>query len=921
MLMQVWWVASTADMTFDGLGVGDLFERACMSLGCSPSPHVLIDALNDTDDPRQALIAIIGSASQSKDDAMLVDEVALDEIFHRAEASRGAKVSRWLHAISQLSLRPGGETYADKARAKLRDALSELEQHVGKRQAGRKTDISTGAALDPIIQEKLTTPAKALSPQASRDCLVRCIEHGRLQARRASKQSLVVVLGNTGAGKSAFINLLHGCTFGLTDEGKMAVSSESPVSELMRIGHSNKSETFAPQVEPATATFGAGFAFADCPGFLDNRGFEINVANAVNVKQAIAAATSVRVVVIINYYSLLADRGKGVKDLLTILSGLFGTAENVIAHAGSVLLAISQAPVTHPEIGKALTLDVHRQRLLDPSGLDEEAQALLGTLGANVIIYHLMQRGDPSWHGRSGIIERIKRLIPITAPGPLFRSAIDEADKESLRVLVHGLGGQVRQAMIDGQYDAAADLVADLLELRLVENDFVATIVEGGVNGLMDERMARLRTLLAEAEAVEGGGEEKEEEGADEEGGPTPLPTDPQERFEEARKELRELSAVLAAFAGIREVRERLEGLLADATLQLESSVKKAAEAVGRRTVDEPLRDVLRAVGDNVVREVLWLPARAAEMHKAQLEERARLEATHTSDLRALHSRGASEEEMDGAGERYGVLVHEATIHAEAANETWRTHIANAHMKLARRDEALMADEGSAFWSKVGSTSERLNSEAGPVDWARKRVNDDDCEVISIIFRSFELRHLKMLILSSNIFGDAGVTALADATAFGALPCVEKLFLDNNQIGDVGLTELAGAMASGRLSTLIFLDLNRNAIGDDGMSALARAIEGGALSNLVTLYLHANMIGDAGTAALASVIVAQSVLPKLEKLWLYKNSIDDRGLFALTTALSNGGLTSLKSLQLEGNPAKKEVQQAALDVVKQRMGA
>ena len=91
----------------------------------------------------------------------------------------------------------------------------------------------------------------------------------------------------------------------------------------------DSASTFALQVEDAASTFGDGFSFADCPGFLDNRGFEINVANAVNVRQTLSAADSVVVVVIINYHSLLSDRGKGVKDLFHILSGLFGNVQNV----------------------------------------------------------------------------------------------------------------------------------------------------------------------------------------------------------------------------------------------------------------------------------------------------------------------------------------------------------------------------------------------------------------------------------------------------------------------------------------------------------------------------------------------------------------------------------------------------------------
>ena len=232
------------------------------------------------------------------------------------------------------------------------------------------------ASLPEVVRKKLAMPGSALTPAESRSCLVSCIQHGKAVAKRAEGKRIVVVLGNTGAGKSAFVNLLHGCTFAYEEEDKMVVRRDSPLDELMRIGHSNASETFAPQVEDAAESVGAGFAFVDCPGFLDNRGFEINVANAVNVRHAVAAASSAVVVVVVNYYSLRADRGKGLHDLLSILLGLFGSVESVKAHAPSVLLAISHAPVVHAETQRPLSRDDHKRRLLDPSGLDQPSQAL-----------------------------------------------------------------------------------------------------------------------------------------------------------------------------------------------------------------------------------------------------------------------------------------------------------------------------------------------------------------------------------------------------------------------------------------------------------------------------------------------------------------------------------------------------------------
>jgi predicted GTPase len=100
-----------------------------------------------------------------------------------------------------------------------------------------------------VIHKKLCTPGGVtLTAEESRHCLLCCVEHGQAQSRHALGKRCVVVLGNTGAGKSAFINLLHGCTFELSADDTMVVSRASAVTELMTIGLTNRSETFAPQV-------------------------------------------------------------------------------------------------------------------------------------------------------------------------------------------------------------------------------------------------------------------------------------------------------------------------------------------------------------------------------------------------------------------------------------------------------------------------------------------------------------------------------------------------------------------------------------------------------------------------------------------------------------------------------------------------
>ena len=58
------------------------------------------------------------------------------------------------------------------------------------------------------------------------------------------------------------------------------------------------------------------------------------------------------------------------------------------------------------------------------------------------------------------------------------------------------------------------------------------------------------------------------------------------------------------------------------------------------------------------------------------------------------------------------------------------------------------------------------------------------------------------LNLSNTQIGDAGVTALAQACAGGALAQVTTLSLARNQIGDAGLSALSDSCATGAMAQL-----------------------------------------------------------------------------------------------------------------------
>ena len=274
--------------------LGTLYRRACEVLSTTPS-ECLVTCF-DSEDPKAALVALIRQrlpedaqnpepAQPSATSPVAVQPEAVHpnpesvhpnpeavhpnpEAVHSGmercgehgpadlPASFPACSELWhcLQELAQVSSLGELETI-ELARTRLREAVTRHAGRGSQRQEARhatrtiRTASLASGQVDPVIHKKLCTPGGVtLTAEESRHCLLCCVEHGQAQSRHALGKRCVVVLGNTGAGKSAFINLLHGCTFELSADDTMVVSRASAVTELMTIGHTNRSETFAPQV-------------------------------------------------------------------------------------------------------------------------------------------------------------------------------------------------------------------------------------------------------------------------------------------------------------------------------------------------------------------------------------------------------------------------------------------------------------------------------------------------------------------------------------------------------------------------------------------------------------------------------------------------------------------------------------------------
>lgn len=224
-----------------------------------------------------------------------------------------------------------------------------------------------------------------------------------LSREKATGKSLVLVLGNTGAGKSTFVNYLAGCKMKIRDENALELTYDAE-NPIMEIGHGSSSFTNEPQLYFDRNT---GLTYCDCPGFFDNRGAEFDIANSYAIKSMLTHARSVKaIVLLINEHSLRADRARGLQDASNILAQLLGIDNNSLSEdiRNSLIILVTRGNFsnTTEEIRSFVTKGVDGGRFqfldqlisriwqYDPQDLPENIEAA-GAIARQDIIQHLKE--------------------------------------------------------------------------------------------------------------------------------------------------------------------------------------------------------------------------------------------------------------------------------------------------------------------------------------------------------------------------------------------------------------------------------------------------------------------------------------------------------------------------------------------------
>ena len=734
-------------------------------------------------------------------------------------------------------------------------------------------DLSEGGMPD-VVFRKLNDPGLKLSVDERLECLQGCIAAGECRAAKGDGCNMVMVIGNTGAGKSTLVNFLHGCVMESvrldSEQGRkkkvVRVSADSEVKELMEIGHTNRSMTFIPDVERAPD---GRWTWVDCPGFLDNRGPEINIANAVNIKRTIARAQSVRVVVILNYHSLKSDRGKGVRDLAKILQALFSDAGRMQQLAGSVLLGVTQTPPAD-ENGDSNELEDIRGEVSDTTGLGEDEAAIITSLASSMFLYHPINKGAESWSSREMLLEAIAALTPIDDPGDVFRTVLTLEDESALREIVQALASRVEAGLRERDYLLVGKTLASLNSIERVDNIFVTRLLsqarDGALNTVSQMREHAMQNLMLDL-------------------------------FEEAEHAIDELMKVKRAFA---HGAPKLARVALDCARSVQTALirrRRDVEDMARlRTMAESAND-LRAVLQKQIdklegmqeasrEQVAGLEAQLSEAREASAAQKERLATDFAAEQERLRSQlqKASEQErarleteieaLNAAKNKHlQELDERASKNEEILERTLAENrrLAEKHEEQMREARAREAEEKArveAAEAEERRLAEENAARAEQEEQERNQANRRDGEGYTALMRaaragdSAEVKRLLSLGTEVNLIEGEGIgrTALMFAAIGGFVPSV-RLLLEGGADPDIktsdGRTALALAKAKRNWRVTDMLRDRTTPFDEErdssGNTALMRAAEEGEVETvreLLAAGADVDAHNDAGHTAL-----------------------------------------------------------------------
>lgn len=327
------------------------------------------------------------------------------------------------------------------------------------------------------ITVMISIVASDTSPVTNVTAFFEFLEKHEAQLEYSEKKDVILMLGNTGAGKSTLTSLitdveLFSIAIGDEDSGEfIIIDKDEKISGIS----TTQSKTIVPDLMIEN-----GNVFYDCPGFTDSRGVTHDISVTYLIQKVIRHAESVKLVFTISYSSVKNGAGDR-NDFMELVKHAINLVKNVDKYQNSIALVVTKVENKYTKKGgqlipvgdKSLIAGIAKFLQQVKTGLtteygdktiSNEDRALIGKKLKFVDTLLEMDNRDE--------YTRIQILRLADEAGPVKDLPMLQMEKSSIKVMIHQHIQFVRKDNADFGYAISHESKSSVQDLLLrIHND------------------------------------------------------------------------------------------------------------------------------------------------------------------------------------------------------------------------------------------------------------------------------------------------------------------------------------------------------------------------------------------------------------------------------------------------------------------
>lgn len=252
-------------------------------------------------------------------------------------------------------------------------------------------------------------------------------------------KDITIIIGNTGSGKSTFIQWIAGDNDKLIAKEVGKETGEFIIEDGFRIGSSTNSQTVFPELVIDSEN---NMAYYDCPGFSDTRSTSYDIATTYFIKKLTDHAKNIRMVFTVSYPSV--KKGVDRLDFIKSMRHATDLFKNIEKFQDSIAVVVTKVDNTYIKKGRNFTL-VSDEKIIGNIAdfLHEFKQTLEAKLLSDIpdkeqkfcknainLLNILLIRNNEGY-ARIGIFRRADE------PGPISKSILLQEGKKYIKNILH----------------------------------------------------------------------------------------------------------------------------------------------------------------------------------------------------------------------------------------------------------------------------------------------------------------------------------------------------------------------------------------------------------------------------------------------------------------------------------------------------